>query len=155
RLRLHHHRRGDRRAPGHQRGVWLPDRLGVVQLFHAAALRAHRHHARHRSDRQQPVQPPGAALGAMMRATTTFPNRRHLPLAIQLGTIALFLLIWELSVGRGWVDSLFLASPTDTFASLAGTMMLALPHLTATMTTFLVAFVLGVGGAVLLGLALN
>jgi ABC-type nitrate/sulfonate/bicarbonate transport system permease component len=91
----------------------------------------------------------------MMRATTTFPSRRQLPLAIQICTIALFLLLWELSVRRAWVDSLFLASPTDTFANLATTTVLALPHLYATVTTFAVAFVLGVGWAVILGFALN
>jgi len=91
----------------------------------------------------------------MMRATTTFPNRRHLPLAIRVGTIALFLLIWEIAVRLGWVDSLFLASPRDTFANLAATTTLALPHLYATMTTFAVALALGVGCALMIGLLLN
>jgi len=82
-------------------------------------------------------------------------NRRWLPLAIQLGTIALVLLIWELAVRRAWIDSLFLASPTDTVANLAATTMLSLPQLTATLTSFAVAFVLGVGVAMILGFALN
>jgi len=86
---------------------------------------------------------------------TIFSERRFLSLAIQLSTIALFLLIWEISVRRAWVDSLFLASPIDTFTSLATTTMLALPHLYATMTTFTVAFALGVSCAVILGFALN
>jgi NitT/TauT family transport system permease protein len=86
---------------------------------------------------------------------TALANRRLLPLAIQLCMIALFLLIWELSVRRAWVDSLFLASPIDTFANLAVTTKLAIPHLYATMTAFVVAFALGVAMAMILGLALN
>jgi NitT/TauT family transport system permease protein len=85
----------------------------------------------------------------------TLANRRFLPLAIQFGVIVLFLLIWELSVRRGWIDSLFLASPLDTVSKLASTTRIAIPHLYATITGFVAAFALGVVMAVILGFALN
>ena len=85
----------------------------------------------------------------------TFTGRRFLPLAIQLGVIVAFLLIWELSVRQGWIDSIFLASPIETFANLASTARMAIPNLYATLTGFVAAFALGVVMAVILGFALN
>lgn len=80
---------------------------------------------------------------------------RLLPLAIQLGVIALLLLTWDLSVRRSWIDSTFLASPSDTFFLLASTARTALPQLAATMIGFAAAFVCGVALALILGFALN
>lgn len=90
-----------------------------------------------------------------MTVMDTAAGRKLLPLAIQLGVIALFLLTWDLSVRRGWIDSLFLASPIDTLAKLPSTAQIALPHLYSTITTFVAAFVLGVLVAMGFGLALN
>jgi ABC-type nitrate/sulfonate/bicarbonate transport system permease component len=86
---------------------------------------------------------------------TAVSNRRFLPLAIRLGAIAFLLLIWEISVRRAWVEPLFLAGPIDTFASLATTTPVALPHLYNSVTTFVMAFGLGTGFALILGFALN
>jgi ABC-type nitrate/sulfonate/bicarbonate transport system permease component len=86
---------------------------------------------------------------------TIFYDPRYLALAIRFCVIALFLMIWEISVRRAWVDSLFLAGPIDTLANLPATTMLALPHLYTSVTTFIVAFALGVSFAMLLGFALN
>jgi NitT/TauT family transport system permease protein len=85
----------------------------------------------------------------------TVASRPFLSLMIQVGVIVLFLLIWELSVRLGWIDSLFLAGPIDTLVNLAPTTRLAIPYLYATLTGFAVAFGLGVALAMILGFALN
>jgi ABC-type nitrate/sulfonate/bicarbonate transport system permease component len=86
---------------------------------------------------------------------TIASNRRYLPLAIRLCVIAFLLLIWEISVRRMWVDQLFLSSPVDTFAALAPTTLLALPHLYTSVIMFAVAFGFGVAFALVVGFALN
>lgn len=86
---------------------------------------------------------------------TRFRDRRLLTLAIRMSVIAMFLLLWDVSVRRAWIDSLFVASPVDTLASLGATTILALPYLYASVTELLLGFALGVGLAIILGFTLN
>lgn len=82
-------------------------------------------------------------------------GKSFLPFAIRTGSIALFLLAWELSVRLGWIDSLFLASPVETAAKLGTTARTAAPHLYATLTAFGTAFSAGVLLAAVLGFVIG
>ena len=89
------------------------------------------------------------------KKTAIRSGKGYLPLLIRTGSIALFLVAWELSVRLGWIDSLFLASPVETAAKLRWTTRMAGPHLYATLTAFGAAFSAGVLLAVVLGFVIN
>src|SRR5689334_19995213 len=91
----------------------------------------------------------------MTRATKPATSRDYRSFAIQFAAIATLVLVWDSSLRYGWVDTLFLASPADTFAMLPSTAQLSFPHLYSTITTFLAAFALGILAAMGFGLALN
>ncbi|HKT18404.1 MAG TPA: ABC transporter permease subunit [Stellaceae bacterium] len=83
-------------------------------------------------------------------------RREHrLALLIRISAIALLLVMWELAVRRGWVDSLFLAGPLEAAMRLGAVVGEARPDIAATLVEFGSAFVTGVVLAVTLGFAIN
>jgi ABC-type nitrate/sulfonate/bicarbonate transport system permease component len=80
---------------------------------------------------------------------------RHLALAIRTAAILLFIAIWYLAVRLEWIDPMFLASPQDTLRHLIPVTRKAAPDLYATLTSFSVAFVTGVAGALLVGFVIS
>jgi NitT/TauT family transport system permease protein len=79
----------------------------------------------------------------------------NLALAIRTLAILLVILIWQLAAQLGWLDSLFLASPLDTFQHIIPVARKVAPDLYATLTAFAVAFVTGVAFALIVGLAIS
>ena len=75
--------------------------------------------------------------------------------AIQVGFVAAVLLIWHLAATLGWVDSLFLATPLATARVFVSTAILSEPHLAATLSSFIVALLLGVFAAMAVGFVIS
>jgi ABC-type nitrate/sulfonate/bicarbonate transport system permease component len=76
-------------------------------------------------------------------------------LALQLGSIAVFLLSWEFIARAGWVDPLFVPAPSAVLAGFGAIWSMALGGLGDTLAKTAVAYalsaVLGVSGGILLG----
>lgn len=94
-----------------------------------------------------------------MSVSTSTPTisrvRSAAPLAIQIAFVAAVLALWQISVSRGWVDTLFLAAPLDTARAFIPTTILAEPHLIATFSAFAISLVTGVFAALIVGLLVN
>jgi ABC-type nitrate/sulfonate/bicarbonate transport system permease component len=75
--------------------------------------------------------------------------------ALQLGSIVVILLAWELVARAGWVDPLFVPAPSAVFAGFGTIWSAALGGLGDTLGKTAIAYalsaVLGVGGGILLG----
>ncbi|MGN6462658.1 MAG: ABC transporter permease [Pseudolabrys sp.] len=83
--------------------------------------------------------------------------RRHVALTrlIQIVFVGSVLLVWQLAATLGWVDSLFLATPAATAGAFVKTAILSQPHLAATLSSFVLALVLGVTVALIVGFLIN
>jgi NitT/TauT family transport system permease protein len=82
-------------------------------------------------------------------------SRTVLTSIVRWGSIALMILIWDLSVRLGWIDKLFLASPYLTLISLKKTWGLAWPHLTTSLLEFAIAFFFALTLGISLGLVIG
>lgn len=80
---------------------------------------------------------------------------RHFVILIRIVAILLLLLLWEVSVRRGWIDSLFLAGPINAVLRLSPVASKVAPDIVATLIEFGAAFTIGVACAVVLGFAIN
>jgi ABC-type nitrate/sulfonate/bicarbonate transport system permease component len=96
-------------------------------------------------------------VGAVTDATVaTRAGPRHFaPLALRTGAILGLLVLWELTVRLGWIDSLFLAGPIEAMTQLWPVAKTAGPDIAATLTEFGSAFAIGVAAAIGFGLAIN
>ena len=74
---------------------------------------------------------------------------------IRWGSIALILMVWDMSVRLGWIDKLFLASPYLTLLSFKKSWGIALPHLKATLWEFGLAFSMAIVLGISLGLTIG
>jgi ABC-type nitrate/sulfonate/bicarbonate transport system permease component len=80
---------------------------------------------------------------------------RQLPLVIRTGAIVLLLLLWELAVRLGWIDTLFLAGPIEAVLRLVPVAEKVAPDVAATLVEFGAAFSIGVALAIGCGFAIN
>jgi NitT/TauT family transport system permease protein len=91
----------------------------------------------------------------MSVTTASSLARVSAPFAIQAAFVAGLLIVWHLSISRGWIDTLFLASPVDTARAFIPTTIAAEPHLAATFSSFAASLVIGVLAALIIGLLVN
>lgn len=89
-----------------------------------------------------------------MSKATTLGNRAG-PHLIQVAFVIAFLAVWDISVRLGWVNALFLSGPGPTFRALGEILLQALPDLAATLSSFAIAFIVGVALALAVGMVLN
>jgi len=82
-------------------------------------------------------------------------REHHRSVLIRIVAILVFLVLWEVSVRLGWIDSLFLAGPVEAIGHLSSVAIKGAPDIAATLIEFASAFLIGVALAIVLGFAIN